>query len=167
MRPLKPAVKSQRTMGHRKELKNIAGGIILSFKSRNNDVDGYWELGKLYGYAKSCGTNTIELDLLNLRIKPDSNSFDNLLRLWRFKLESHLKSRSIPISCLKSVVITAKFNQKYEKRFHYWGSSLGDPCTCTCEIISDKGKVYSVTAGTNCRPHDPGRERRSTRRKGF
>ncbi len=154
-------------MGHRKELKNIAGGIILSFKSRNNDVDGYWELGKLYGYAKTCGINTIELNLLDLSIKPDSKNFDDLLKLWRSKLESHLKSRNIPISWLKSVIVIAKFNQEYEMKYHYWGSSLGDPCTCTCEITSDNGRVYSVTTGTNCRPHDPRRERRSTRRKNF
>ncbi len=73
-------------MGHRKELKNIANGIIFSFKSRNNDVDGYWELGKLYSYAKSCGVNSIKLNLLDLSINPDSRNFNDLLLFWRAKL---------------------------------------------------------------------------------
>jgi hypothetical protein len=154
-------------MGHRRELKNIAGGIISSFKSRNNDVDGYWEIGKLYKFAIEQNIDTVELDLINITITPPTDEFQPLLKLWRSKLESNLNSRNIPITWLASAKIIAMFNQEYIKKYHNWGSAPGDHCTCTFEIIMDNGRKSSVTSGTNCRPHDPRKETRSTRRNDF
>ena len=159
-KPLK--VPSQ--MGHRKELRNIAGGMIRSFTSRNNDVDGYWEIGKLYGLCKVQNTETVKLDLLNSDIEPKSIEFIPLVRMWKSKLESHLKSRKIPLTWVSSADIVAKFDQEYIEEFHLWGAELGDHCTCTCEISSDNGRVYFATSGTNCKPHNPEKEKRSTRR---
>lgn len=154
-------------MGHRKQLRNVAGGIVSSFKSRNNDVDGYWELGKLYKFAVATGVDTIQLDLLNLLVQPTSDEFMPLVRMWRSKLDYHLNSCHIPIIWIKSAVVIARFNQEYVKKYHYWGSALGDPCTCTCEITTDIGKVYAVSSGTNCKPHNVEKECRSTRRNDF
>jgi len=151
-------------MGHRRELKNIARGIISSFTSRNNDVNGYWELGKLYKFCEVNHRETIQLDLLNLETEPKSEEFMPLTKMWKSKLDGHLKSRHIPISWISSAIVIAKFNQEYTKEYHYWGAKLGDHCTCICEITSDNGRVYSVTAGTNCTPHNPKKECRSARR---
>ena len=119
----------------RKELKNIAGGIVGSFISRNNDIDGYWGLGILYRFANQRQVDMIQLDLLNLTITSKVTNMDGLFG-------------------------TTKFNQEYEEKYHAWRSALGDPCLCTCEIKVNDGRVYSVTVGTNCWPHDPEREMR-------
>ncbi|MGY8770964.1 MAG: hypothetical protein ACKVH8_21345 [Pirellulales bacterium] len=144
----------------RKELKNIAGGIVGSFISRNNDIDGYWGLGILYRFANQRQVDMIQLDLLNLTITPASTKFYPIVRYWNAKLEYHIERRSIPRSWLQSVIVTTKFNQEYEEKYHAWRSALGDPCLCTCEIKVNDGRVYSVTVGTNCWPHDPEREMR-------
>ncbi len=151
-------------MGHRKELKNIANSIIYSFKSRNNDIDGYWELGKLYKFANSMNTDTVELDLLSLKIKPESKEFFHLVESWQSKLSLKLNSRKIPFSWLSSATIVIKFDQKYDEKYHFWDSSIGEHCTCFCKLVTDNGSVYTITTGTNCRPHDPIKECRSNRR---
>jgi hypothetical protein len=130
-------------------------------------VDGYWELGKMYEFCKAHNREAIELDLLNSEIEPPSNELKPLARMWKSKLESHLSSRDIPLSWVSSATILAKFNQEYVEEYHFWGAKLGDHCTCTCEITSDDGKVYSMTSGTNCKPHNPEKESRSTRRNYF
>lgn len=154
-------------MGHRKELKNIAGGIISSFTSRNNDVNGYWELGKMYKLCEDYNLDSIRLDLLNLQTKPQLDELAPLARMWNAKLKSHLGIRNIPITWLSSATILTKFNQEYVEEYHFWGAKLGNHCTCTCEIIADNSRVYSMTSGTNCKPHNPEKESRSTRRNEF
>ncbi len=150
-------------MASRKELKNIAGGIIGSFNSRNNDVDGYWGIGKLYSFAMSKDTDTVTLDLTNETISPKTTEFDSLIKFYRNMLISQLKARHIPYDFLDKVEITVRFEQQYQKKYHWWRSALGKPCTCTCEIIDNRGGKRSVINGNNCRPHDSAMESRSTR----
>jgi hypothetical protein len=149
----------------RKELKNIAGGIIGSFNSRNNDVDGYWGIGKLYSFAIANDTDTVTLDLTNETISPKSTKFDSLIKFYRNMLISQLKARHIPYDFVAKVEVSVKFEQQHQKKFHWWRSALGKPCICTCEIIDDRGGIRRVIAGNNCRPHDSTMESRSTRVK--
>jgi hypothetical protein len=51
-------------MGPWKNLKGIAGGILGSFLSRNNDLDGYWGMGILRLLAQEHGVEMVYLDLL-------------------------------------------------------------------------------------------------------
>lgn len=55
-------------MARRKELGNIAQGIVSSFVSRNNDYDGYWELAKLYDLSKDSDGGEVSIDLLGKSI---------------------------------------------------------------------------------------------------
>ena len=148
-------------MGRRRELGNIANALACSFVTRNNDVDGYWELGKLY---KEFGPGDVLLDLLNSSITPYSGIFLPLVEFWQFKFHQHLKSRNIPTGWVGSANITVTLNAEFVHKLHNFGSALGDPCTCVCEIATDHGRRYKVTRGTNCKPHDPKKEHRSTRR---
>jgi len=147
----------------RKELKNIAGGIIGSFNSRNNDVDGYWGIGKLYSFAMSKDTDTVTLDLTNETISPKTTEFDSLIKFYRNMLISQLKAKHIPYDYLAKVEITVSFAQQYQEKYHWWRSAVGKPCICTCEITDDRGGKRCVTRGNNCRPHDSSIESRSTR----
>ncbi|PHS13773.1 MAG: hypothetical protein COA78_06700 [Blastopirellula sp.] len=137
-------------MARRKELKNIAAGIVGSFISRNNDIDGYWGIGKLYSFAKLKQVEMVQLDLLNLTITPASKKFVSLVNLWNSKLTNHLERRDIPSSWIQSVIVTAKFNEEYDQMYHLWRSVPGDNCICTCEIKVDNGRVYLATVSTNC-----------------
>lgn len=153
-------------MARRKELKNISRGLVNSFVSRNNDYDGYWELAKLYDLSVENGGVEVEIDLLSGTTKPVSPKFLPLITLWQRKLQSMLESSSISGSWVRSVVIRSSFNVSYNYDLHKWGT-YGDPCTCVCEIITDKNTVYSSIAGTKCMPFSKAWFQRSTRRKDF
>ena len=150
-------------MVSRKELKNIGGGIIGSFNSRNNDVDGYWGIGKLYRFAILNDTDTVILDLINESISPNTTEFDSLIEFYRNMLISQLKVRHIPYDFLDKVEIIVRFEQQYQEKYHWWRSAFGKPCVCTCEITDERGSNRGVITGNNCQPHDSAMESRSTR----
>ena len=68
-------------------LRNIAIGLCGSFNSRNNDLDGYWAIGKLRSLAEQYGRTTVILDLLTLSILPSSSEFAPVLARYRRLLE--------------------------------------------------------------------------------
>ncbi|MCJ8274859.1 MAG: phage terminase family protein [Psychrosphaera sp.] len=147
-----------KTMARRKELGSIASGLIGSFSSRNNDIDGYWGIGKLYRFAKINETDNIVIDLIKQEMTPQSTDFNSLITFYRTML-----ARRIPLTWIASATITVRFNQEYKAKYHYWTSNLGKPCMCECEIIDDNGRTYYAYTGTNCQPHDPSKESRSCR----
>jgi len=153
-------------MARRKELQNIAQGVVSSFVSRNNDYDGYWELAKLYDLANENNGVKVSIDLTQSSISPSSEAFDPLVFMWRNKFLKILESRSIPISWVSSAIIHADFNVDYVAKLHKWGE-YGEPCTCKCEIITDSGLKYSENSGTKCMPYSRAWFQRSTRRKNF
>ena len=149
-------------MARRKELKNIASGLIGSFNSRNNDVDGYWALGKLYRFANACNTDTVSIELISGWIKPQTDAFQSIVAVYRAMLTAQLRARGIPIEWVAEVIFTTKFNQAYQADYHRRGSP-GNPYICECEIIDDRARVHKAVAGNSCWPHDPKKERCSTR----
>ena len=150
-------------MARRRELKNISAGITDSFSSRNNDVDGYWGLGKLYAFVATAPDKTITLELVGRHVSPSTDEFNRLISFYREMLFRYLKKRNMPESWVRSASITTCFEVEYQPEHHFWRSSLGKPCTIVCDIIADTGRHYVAMAYNNCRPHDPALEVRSTR----
>ncbi|MEL7474838.1 MAG: hypothetical protein AAGJ55_01220, partial [Cyanobacteria bacterium J06555_12] len=117
-------------MVRRKELKNVARGIIESFNSRNNDVDGYWGIGKLFQFANSHNVSTVHINLTTGEISPASNQFLSLVNFYQAMLESQLQARGIPSTWIVSVQIDVSFNQVFKPSYHAFRSKLGLPCVC-------------------------------------
>ncbi|WP_417442066.1 hypothetical protein [Idiomarina sp.] len=153
-------------MPRRKELKNIAQGVVSSFVSRNNDFDGYWELAKLYDLAENNSGAKVSIDLIQSNICPPSEAFEPLVIMWRSKFLKMLNSRSIPLYWVSSAVVHANFDVEYAAKLHKLGM-YGEPCTCECEIVTDSGIKYTESAGTRCMPFSRAWFQRSTRRKNF
>ncbi len=147
-------------MARRKELGSIASGIIGSFNSRNNDVDGYWGVGKLCSFAYEQLTQVVQIEILSEVINPKTEQFNSLLIHYQNILKSHLAKRNIPIKWLKNVTITISFNQPFQNKYHLWRTACGKPYICVCEITDDNGRVHSAIAGGNCFPHNPSKELR-------
>ena len=82
-------------MGKRKLLKNIANGIINSFISRNNDVYGYWGIGKLCSLMIKSKSMTIEIDLIEKRINPNHDEFNIMINQYSDYLLSHIKRQGL------------------------------------------------------------------------
>ncbi len=124
-------------MARRTELKGIACGMLGRFNSRNNDVDGYWGIGKLCRAANEYGTSSVVIDLLT--------------------------AQTIPASWIAMPTIELDFKPEFNSQHHFFRSAVGRPYLSTLRITDDLGKSYAVTAGGNCLPHDPRNERRAIR----
>jgi hypothetical protein len=58
---------------------NIAAGLCGSFASRNNDLAGYWTIGKLRSLTEQHSQNSVLLDLLARSIQPPLSEFAQVL----------------------------------------------------------------------------------------
>ena len=154
-------------MARRTNLGSVSSGLIGSFNSRNNDVGGYWGIGKLFSFADSVNVDTVSIELLNGAISPPTDHFSSLVVFYRAMLEARLKGLRISAAWVAKAVITVKFNQAFDPKYHYFRSALGTPYVCKCEITDDNGKVHSAAAGGICGPHSPAEESRSSRGQNF
>ena len=66
-------------MARRREFRNIGVGLLSSFVSRNNDVYGYWGIGKLYSHMLASKSMILSIDLINEKIEPENNEFGILI----------------------------------------------------------------------------------------
>ncbi len=152
-------------MARRKEILNIAHGLLGSFISRNNDINGYWALGLLYKHVLENEADTITLDIFdrkeNLRpplpLQISSNYRRLLLRM--------CTARQIPPSWIKKAVIEIAFDIADPVDRRIWQTSYGEPFSVDVFITDDRGKKYLSHAKGRCKPHDPARELRSLRAK--
>jgi hypothetical protein len=148
-------------MASRKELKCVAKGLYGSFISRNNDVEGYWGIGRLSLFAQNQMLNVVEIDLLQSSILPQTRAFDWLVSGFCSRLRTQLGSKGIPRVWITSANITIDFNPSaYPKKYPpqlTWGKLF----QLEVGIVDDKGKNYIHRGYGHCSPHDPSRERRS------
>ena len=147
-------------MAKRKQLKNIAQGLLNSFISRNNDVYGYWGIGKLYALMLDKNSSTVTIDLLEKSIIPDSNEFNVLLEEFKRRFMQQMTKNGLKESNISSfdIVLTA---QERGKMNLDKGLTL---IKCTFRIIDDLDRVYSLEKEVMCRKHNPKLEMKSSRK---
>lgn len=150
-------------MARRVELKNVVQGILGSFNSRNNDVDGYWGIGKLHRAAYEAGTRDVIIDLLSSQISLNTRDFEPLLASYRAMLHQHLARSLIPVSWIAEARMALCFDTEFNKRFHFFRTPIGEPYTCSLTIIDDRAKEYGAVTGGFCWRHEPRKESRSGR----
>jgi hypothetical protein len=155
------AYKEASHMARHRELRGITHGLLGSFNSRNNDIDGYWGIGVLCLFAQGENISEIRIDLIHQEA-PEASPICSSATQFRKMLDHLLAIRDLPRTWVKSAEFTVCFNVSFEHKFHFFGSALGGkPYMCTLEIVDDLGHKYSARAGGNCWPHNPMKERRS------
>lgn len=147
-------------------LKNIAGGLCGSFASRNNDLDGYWSIGKLRLLAGQHGHETITLDLLTSSMQPSSPAFAPVLARYRGLLakladRSRIRSEDITVAHI-AVDFSPPPSPKAIHEQPHWG----DRFVLTVTVSADDMAAGIVHHAGYCRPHDPALESRSVRPPG-
>jgi hypothetical protein len=75
-------------MPRRKAFQDAARGLLGAFVSRNNDVGGYWAIGKLYAHARRSRSPEVRIDLIESTIAPPSAEFADLIAHHRQMLTS-------------------------------------------------------------------------------
>jgi hypothetical protein len=142
-------------MPRRIDLKGFAYGVLGSFVSRNNDVSGYWGIGKLYSHALRNGVKSVKIDLLSRDISPYDEEFKQIISEYSEMLMKNCAKRNIPLSWVQEVHVYVEFNEELNRR--------GNPFRCTCEITTDLGRKFAAQVLGRCGPHNPALESKSTR----
>lgn len=148
-------------MARRKELKSIASGMYGSFISRNNDIAGYWGIGKLCLFARRRRTTIVRLDLLKESIAPEGSEFAKLLAGYAAKLKAHLSARGVPERWVTSAIIELDFKPEYPIDKQIPISTWGDLFKLTVTIVDDTQRRHEVRGYSYTAPHDQARESRS------
>jgi len=141
-------------MARRRELRGIANDIAYHCVSRNNDIDGYWGVGKIYGMAIENLKNEVEIHIPSeLMLPPD---------LARFR--KHLE-KMFPPQKLYLGNFVQSFQIKFKFRLLLDDSKRGQHahCSCTVSMIDELDKIWSGVATTFCYPHNTRFEHKSNR----
>ncbi|MDA7419596.1 hypothetical protein [Tritonibacter multivorans] len=132
-------------MGRRKDLQGLCNDLLGSFVSRNNNLDGYWALGKLQRALEEPAEDRLLFDL-----KPGGRvpiSFQQLNRDWQANLAAQCRRRGLPLDWIAKAELAARRV-----------SSMQLECTLT--IVTDLDRVFVAQQKVFVRPHDPEREYR-------
>jgi len=150
-------------MPRRKEIKGILHGFSSSFVSRNNDIKGFWGLGKLYKHAASQNTNRVVIDILSNDIVPPKPSFRPYINVYAKTILDAFSSCGLPHNWLVKATITINFNQNDQADKAVVGH-LGEPFIVAIVFEDDLNQQRSKIFQGRCRQHNPMRECRSLRK---
>lgn len=138
-------------MSRRRQLNGITHGLLGSFMGRNNDVDGYWALGKLYLDANAVGTSRVEIELLSGTDTDSRSAIEKVRRRYKEQLDLHLERLGFQPTVLKSATIFVGFNTLDQVSYY----TRGEPFVCIVKIEDDQDRIYSASAVGRCAVHDP------------
>jgi len=151
-------------MPRRVRLKNIASGSCGSFVSRNNDLEGYWAIGKLRSFAEQHHRKTLSVDLLARSMHPSSSEFSAVLARYGGLLEKLAEFSRFPVEKITAACITIDFAPEPWPRPRYVDPECGDQFVLTVTVTAEGRAAGIVRHPSYCRPHDSSKERQSTRR---
>lgn len=140
-------------MGKSEELKNIANGVLSSFISRNNDVNGYWGIGKIYSLMIKSKASIVEIDLINKTILPYEEQFLFRISSYSDYLSKRLRIKNIEFDYLKKskIILKAFPNEKHK----YLEKKNLTRMNCTISFIDVDDKAYILERNVWCRKHNP------------
>lgn len=140
-------------------LTNIAAGLCGSFASRNNDLRGYWVIGKLRSLAEQESLKAVVLDVLAQSIQPPSSELAQVLADYRRLLQKLANRSGIRLEEIVVARISVDFLPQPWPRAPYHKQQWGEQFLVTVTIRAD-GRADGIFSHAGyCRPHDPNRER--------
>lgn len=141
-------------------LTNIAAGLCGSFASRNNDLGGFWAIGKLRLLAEQYSQSAVSLDLLAGSMQPSSSEFAQLLSDYHYLLHKLASRSGIRLEEITAAYISVDFLPQSWPRAIYYKRHWGEPFLLTVTICAD-GRADGIFSHAGyCRPHDPNKESR-------
>lgn len=140
-------------------LKGLVDSLADTFVSRNNDVLGYWAMGLLYREAKNHDLNEVEISLIGKGHEHTGEVSAAVACRYQEKLAQWCAAQGIQ---LERAGVVAKFgltvSSKESERDDFGGRFIA-----TFVLIDCSGRKIMARREGWCRPHDPGKERRSAR----
>lgn len=146
----------------RRNINAITYGLLHSFISRNNDVYGYWGIGKLYSHLISTNSESLEIDFVNLQIQPENSAFNFMIMAYSSKMYNHLSKVGLPAKTIQQATISLRgFKNKPTVQL---GQMAPNQITIQIKIVDDLNKIYMRETNTWCRAHDASKESQSSRK---
>ncbi|RBW59239.1 hypothetical protein DS884_05730 [Tenacibaculum sp. E3R01] len=139
-----------------KKLKNIASGLLNSFISRNNDVNGYWGIGKLYSLMIQNNCFEIKIDLLAKTMIPENAKFTPLITRFNKKFKNKIAKIDLCVNEISSVYILLHKKEKIDSDNYKL-----TPLLCSIKVNYKKNIEYHLEV--MCRKHNPKLESKSCR----
>jgi hypothetical protein len=143
-------------MKHR-ELESVVRGVVASFVSRNNDVDGWWAVGLLLA-AVDPTDPSLTIDLMTGDSAPDlsgdGSGLQFLAKTWAATFARLVESQGVrhaPTSALLRVLYVPMNLRK--------GELYG--FRCEVDVRDHRGRQFLAVKGGFCRPHVTTSERQS------
>ena len=140
-------------------LTNIAAGLCGSFASRNNDLAGYWAIGKLRSLAAQYSQNAALLDVLAPSMQPPSHEFAQVLADYKLLLQRLASRSGIRLEEITAAHISVDFLPHPWPSATYYKHQWGEPFVVTVTISADGRADGIMSHAGYCRPHDPNMER--------
>jgi hypothetical protein len=150
-------------MSQRSALDGLAHDLVGMFTSRNNDIDGYWAIGKLYAHARRSQDAEVAIDLLHGRITPPDDQFHPMLERYASWLPTVLAAQRIPVTRVSAASINLLFDAAVEDDARLAPHARRRPYRCTVSLIDDRGGLHTAEHMGDVEPHNPVRERKSSR----
>ena len=141
-------------------LTNIAAGLCGSFASRNNDLGGYWAIGKLRLLAQQYSQNALSLDVLAPSMQPPAFDCAQVLADYHRLLQKLASRSGIRLEEITAAHISVDFLPQPWPRAIYYKQQWGEQFLLTVTISADGRADGIISHAGYCRPHDPDRERR-------
>ena len=145
-------------MGRRSQLNHVAGALLGSFISRNNDVNGYWALGQLRSLADRTGVPEFRFDLLSGEAQPSDPLTERVARTYAEALSWHVAKYDLPLDRVRAAEIVLRFGDSAGQEAPYF--TYGQPFQCTVSIVDDRGRAHDRGIVRRCAPHNPKKELR-------
>lgn len=145
-------------MATRRQLSDVAAGILGAFVGRNNAIDGYWAIGVLCREVTEDGRTELVLDLT----EPQGEA---LAIRWGEQLGAELKRRRMDQGWLAAAFLRLSFEEHgwidtTPRRRSWWRPRPKPERARTydyradLEIQDDHGGRYTASRSGWCWPHD-------------
>ena len=151
-------------MPSRKKLKGVAAGVLGAFVSRNNDLGGYWAIGKLHSLAKLSHGNTVSFDLVPRYGASQHQDINSVAASYSGILVSLLHKHEFGQGVVSSAAISLQFETSGVKFSSLPHRTDVYPFLCSLAIVDDCGKTHTASVTGWSSPHNPSVEHRSNRR---
>jgi len=136
----------------RSRLRHGAAGLLAKFIGRNNDYQGYWTLGVLYGTVRAAPW-CVEFDLIAGHASPANKITASVVAEQATFLRTALSKQNVAWHSLNRATLTVQFNAGVQ--VGYTGN-FGEPFVCTVELQCAQGQSAVVSRVGRCSAWAPG-----------
>ena len=141
-------------------LRSVAEGIAGSFIGRNNDMNGYWAIGKLLSHSIGQKADCILLDLVGGQLTPDHFKFLGMVHAYTTMLQTKLGRNHLSSDRVRCAIVRLTFAAEHPI---YAVPRATHRCVCQVEIEDWRGNKHIAERTTFCAQHSVIHECRSAR----